>query len=118
MTPRSFEVDYHLKCCRSLCFPGFGLPLGLPFATLMARSGKILGLIASLILILIFFVSQVVFRTFGVNGILGPVLGGLGAEYRLSALGRGSFSIAGPLRHYPHAEVNPGLHAKKPFSSG
>ena len=44
--------------------------LGLPFATLMARSGRVIGLSASLVLILIFFVSQVVFRTFGINGLI------------------------------------------------
>ena len=66
-----FEVDYHLK----VAVPYASLVLaflGLPFATLMARSGKILGLGASLVLILIFFVSQVVFRTFGVNGLVDP----------------------------------------------
>lgn len=66
-----FAVDYHLK----VAVPYASLVLaflGLPFATLMARSGKLLGLGASLILILIFFVSQVVFRTFGINGLLDP----------------------------------------------
>jgi len=66
-----FAVDYHLK----LAVPYASLVLaflGLPFSTLMVRSGKVFGMGISLLLILIFFVSQVVFRTFGVNGLIDP----------------------------------------------
>ncbi len=66
-----FAVDYHLKT--AVPYASLVLAfLGLPFSTLAARSGKAFGMGLSILLILIYFVSQVVCRTFGVNGLIAP----------------------------------------------
>lgn len=67
----SFAVNYHLKV--ALPFAGLILAfLGLPFATMFPKSGRALGLAASLLLIMVYFFSTVLFREMGVSGLLSP----------------------------------------------
>ncbi|NLC53042.1 MAG: YjgP/YjgQ family permease [Firmicutes bacterium] len=67
----SFAVNYHLKV--ALPFAGLILAfLGLPFTTMFPKSGRTIGLAVSLLLIMIYFFTQVLFREMGVSGLVSP----------------------------------------------
>jgi len=67
----SFAVNYHLKV--ALPFAGLILAfLGLPFATLVPKKGRALGLAISLLLIMVYFFTTVLFRELGASGLVGP----------------------------------------------
>lgn len=67
----SFAVNYHLKV--ALPFAGLILAfLGLPFATLIPKKGRAVGLAISLLLIMVYFFTTVLFRELGVSGLVAP----------------------------------------------
>lgn len=67
----SFAVNYHLKV--ALPFAGLILAfLGLPFATLLPKNGRAIGLAISLLLIMVYFFTTVLFREMGVSGLISP----------------------------------------------
>lgn len=67
----SFSVTYHLKV--ALPFAGLVLAfLALPFSTLMPRNGRVWGLALSLLLIMVYFFTTVLFRELGVSGLVQP----------------------------------------------
>ena len=67
----SFAVNYHLKV--ALPFAGLILAfLGLPFATMCPKSGRAIGLAVSLLLIMVYFFTTVLFREMGVSGLVSP----------------------------------------------
>ncbi|HHW12530.1 MAG TPA: YjgP/YjgQ family permease [Firmicutes bacterium] len=67
----SFAVNYHLKV--ALPFAGLILAfLGLPFATMFPKSGRAIGLAVSMLLIMVYFFTTVLFRELGVSGLVSP----------------------------------------------
>ncbi|HBK69812.1 MAG TPA: hypothetical protein DEB05_06400 [Firmicutes bacterium] len=67
----SYAVTYHLKV--AIPFAGLILAfLGLPFSSLMPRNGRVWGLVISLLLIMVYFFTTVLFREMGISGVILP----------------------------------------------
>lgn len=74
-----FRVDYHLKAAAPVAALILIL-IGCAFALMASGSGRVLGLVASALFTLIYYVLESVFRTLGTHSVLNPILAAWGAN--------------------------------------
>lgn len=74
-----FKVDYHLKAAAPVAALVL-VVIGCAFSLMASGSGRILGLVASTLFTLLYYVLESVFRTLGTHSILNPVLAAWGAN--------------------------------------
>lgn len=74
-----FRVDYHLKAAAPVASLILTL-IGCTFALLASGSGRVLGLAASALFTLVYYVLESVFRTLGTHSVLNPILAAWGAN--------------------------------------
>src|SRR5690606_3539959 len=69
---KRFEVDYHMKLSMPLSGVVWAL-VGAPLSLRSARSGRFFGIVASILLAFLYFVSASLFRSLGGNGVVSPL---------------------------------------------
>ena len=83
-----FAVEYYMKTAIPYASVILAL-IAMPFACLLSRKGRIWGVVFSFLVMLVYFFLQVVFRSFGQNHLVTPIMAAWGPNIIFLVIGLG-----------------------------